>query len=130
MAAVHHRVIAHHAAVADHAVEHHAVETDEGVMTDCAWAVHDGAVGDGGTLADGDGAAGLGVDHHAVLDIGMGADDDGLHIAFFIDLIGANDGVGADEDIFVHDDFAAQDGGLVDIGGFVYLGQVAGRVAS
>jgi len=99
-------------------------------MADGAGAVHDGAVGDRGALADGHGAAGLGVDHHAVLDVGMGADDDGIHLAFFVDLIGADDGVRADEDVFVHDDLAAQDGGLVDVSGFVNLGQIAGGVAS
>ena len=68
------------------------------------------------------------LDDHAVLDIGVGADDDGLHLAVGVHFVGADHRVGADEDMVVDDDLAAEDGGFVDVGGFGDHRQVARRV--
>ena len=106
------------------AVEQHAVEADEDPVTHLAGAVHYAAMGDGAVLAYGDGGAGLGVDHHTVLNIGVGADDDGLHVAALVHLVGADHGIGADKHILLDDHLATDDGGLVDVGGFVDDGQV------
>ncbi|UGA38689.1 hypothetical protein JOS77_02645 [Chromobacterium haemolyticum] len=104
------------------------LKADEDAFAHGAGAVNDGAVGDGGVRAYGDGGAALGVDDHAVLDIGVGADDDGFHLAVGVHFVGADHRVGADEDIVVDDDLAAEDGGLVDVGGFGDQRQVAGGV--
>ena len=128
IAAIDHRVVTHHGTVTDMAVEQHAVEADKDPVSHFARSVDDGAVGDGGVLADGDGGAGFGVDHHAILDIGVGADDDGFHISTLIHLVGTDHRIGADKDILFDDHLAADDGGLVDIGGFVDDRQMAGGI--
>ncbi|MNQ98404.1 hypothetical protein D3C85_1140930 [compost metagenome] len=128
IAAIDHRVVAHHRAFADVAVEQHAVEADEHPVTDFAGPVHYAAVGDGAVLADGDGRTGLGMDHHPVLNVGVGTDDDRLHVTAGIHFVGADHGVGADKHVLLDDHLAADDGGLVDIGGFVDNGQVTGGI--
>ncbi len=116
IAAVHHRVVTHHGAVTDVAVEEHAVEADEHPVTHFARAVDYAAVGDGGVLADGNRRAGLGVDDDPVLNVGVGADDDGLHVAAGIHLVGADHRIGADKHVLLDDHLATDDGCLVDIG--------------
>ncbi len=88
----------------------------------------DGAVGNGTVFADHHHRAGLGVDDHPILDIGMRTDDDGLHVAIGIHFVSTDHRVRTDEDVFMDDDLAAQDGGLIDVGAFVDVRQVAVRV--
>ena len=78
--------------------------------------MHDGAVRDRSIGADFDQAARLGMNHHAVLNIGIGADNDGFHIAVLIHFVGTDYRIGADEHIFFDDDLAAKNCGIVDIG--------------
>ena len=128
IAAIDHRVVTHHGTIADMAVEQHAVEADKDPVSHFARSVHYAPVGDGGVLADGDGGAGFGVDHHAILNVGVGANDDGLHLAVGIHLVGADHSIRADKDILFDDHLAADDGGLVDIGRFVDDRQMAGGI--
>src|SRR5512139_2169876 len=130
LAAFDDRVVADHRAVTDRAVEQHRVEADEHAVADEAGAVNDRAIRERASLADGDAAARLAVDDHAVLDVGIGTDDDRLHVAGFVHFVGANDRVGADENVFLDDDLAAQDGGGVDEGGVMDDGQMSGRVSA
>ena len=92
--------------------------------------MHNGAVGNAGAFANRYRRARLGVDDHAVLNVGVRADDDGVHLSGCIDFIGANDRVGADEHIGVHHHFAAQNGGGIDKRIRVNLRQVAAGVLS
>ena len=109
-------------------VKQHAVKTDEDPVSDFAWSVHNGAVGDGTEFANGDRSAGFGVDHHTILQIGVGSYDNRLHVSLVIYLIGPDHHIGTNEDILLDDHLAADDGGLVDIGGFINDWQMPGRV--
>ena len=62
------------------AVEDDRPHADEHVVADRA-AVQDGAMADGAALADRDRAAGVGVHHAEVLDVGVAADDDRLAVS-------------------------------------------------
>src|SRR6185436_1735012 len=77
----HHRARGDDAAVADvDAVQDHAAHADQALVLDDA-AVHDGAVPDPDPLADVAGEAGIHVDAAAVLDVGLDADEDLVHVA-------------------------------------------------
>ncbi|MNH24809.1 hypothetical protein D3C79_847610 [compost metagenome] len=108
----------HHATVTDHAVEQHAVEADEHSIANGAGPMNDRAVGDGTEFADGHRRTGFGVDHHAVLDVRVGADGDRLHVARVIDFVSTYHRVGADEHVLPDHHFAADDCRLVDVGRF------------
>ncbi|MCY1246807.1 hypothetical protein D9M72_600800 [compost metagenome] len=77
--------------------------------------MNDRAVGDGTEFANGHCRAGFGVDHHAVLDVRVGADGDRLHVAQFVDFVSADHGVGTDEHVLADHYFAANDCRLVDV---------------
>lgn len=68
------------------------------------------------------------MDHYSILDVGVSADHDGFHIARGVDLVSADHGVGTNEYVFVNDDFAAENGGLIDIGAFMDLRQMAAGI--
>ncbi|MCY1457889.1 hypothetical protein D9M71_752200 [compost metagenome] len=68
------------------------------------------------------------MDHHAVLDVGIGTDDDRLHVAAFIYLVGANNRIGADEDVVMDNHLATDDRGFIHVGGLGNHRQMAGRV--
>ena len=129
-AALDHGVVAHHRATADNAVEQHRVKADEYVVADDTRAVHNRAMRDRSVFADFHQAAGFGVNHHAVLNIGIGADDDGFHATLRIDLVGADNGIGPDKYILADDDFAADNGGGVDESGFGDDRQIAAGIFS
>lgn len=83
-----------------------------------------------GAFTDGHRSTRFGVNDYAVLDVRMGADDDGLHVPFVIDLVGADHRVRPDEDVLVHHHPAAQEGGRVHERALMHLGQIASWVLS
>ena len=111
-------------------VEDDTVEADEHPIADVAWPVHDGTVGDRTEFADLHPAASLGMDDDTILDIGVRADRNGLHLAMFIYFVSADHGIGADENIFADDDLATDDRRWVYKGGFMDDGQMALRIFS
>ena len=112
--AVDHGIVTHNAAFAHRAVEEHAVEADERTVADRAGTVDNRAVRDRSPLADGDCRSGLGVYDHTVLNVRMCTDDDGLHLAVCIHLVGADHGIGSDEDVLMDDHATAQNGRWID----------------
>jgi hypothetical protein len=125
-----HAVMANNATVADRGVEDHAVEADEDFAAEGTRAVHDGAMGDRGVLADRDLGTGLGVDDHAILDVGIRADHNRFDVAVVIDLISTDHCVRSNKHVLGDDHVAADDGGRINEGALVDSGEVAGRVAS
>lgn len=83
-------VVAHDTALANIAIVQHRIKADEYLYT------------------------GLGVDHDAALDIGIGADGDRFHIAAVTHLVDADDHVRSDKYIFSNDNLAANNRSRVD----------------
>ena len=114
--AIDHRVVTHNAAFAHRAVEEHAVETDEGTVADRAGAVDNRAMCNRSPFADGDCRSGRGVDDHTVLNVRVRTDDDGLHMAICVHLVGADHGIGSDEDVLMDDHAPTDNGRWIDKG--------------
>ena len=55
------------------------------------------------------------MNHHAILDVRIGANGDRLHRARIVYFIGADHGVGADENVLADHHFAADDRGFIYI---------------
>ena len=66
------------------------------------------------TLANGNCGARLGVDDHTILNVRIRTDEDGLHVAVFIDLVGTDHCVGANENIFIYENPTTKNGSMID----------------
>jgi hypothetical protein len=58
---------------------------------------------------------------YAILNIGIGANADGLHTAVLVDFVGADNGIWPDEYVLANHHLAADDGGPVDVCGLCNL---------
>ena len=112
--AVDNRIVTNGAAVADSAVEKHAVEAYKNAVSHLTGAMHDGSMGNRAVLTNRDGSSILGVHDDAILNVGSFANENGVKIALIIRFVRSNDGVGADKDMATYDDFATDDSGRVD----------------
>ncbi len=66
------------------------------------------------TLANGNRGARLRVDDHTILNVRIRTDEDGLHLAVFIDFVRSDHCIGPDENIFVYDNSSTENGGRID----------------
>lgn len=112
---INNRVMADHGTVTHFTVEQYGIKTDEDAVTDFARAMDDRTVGDRTVFANRYGGTGFGVDHHAILNIGISADHNRFHLTVCIHFIGTDHCIRTDENVIFDDDLAADNRGFVDI---------------
>jgi hypothetical protein len=120
--------------VKGHGNRRQVASVDQGIVThyaavaDMAGPDHNRAVRDRGMPPDRHGGAGLRVDDHPVLNVRVGTDHHGFHLAPGVDLVCTDNDIRPHEYILVNDYLAEDDCGLIDLGRLIDHRQIAGGV--
>src|SRR5690606_41862716 len=87
-------VMAKDGILCNRAVEQDRVKANKNVAADGARAMHDRAVCNGSVFTNGYRSAVFGMNHLPVLNVGICPNNNGFHMAVFVNLVGADDEIG------------------------------------